>query len=637
MFNLASVTFSAIQTVMFGISYAISWIAGIFVILEAYVLQWILSLSFNIVNNSPIVQYGFPVMLSLANLLFVLGLIVIALATILHIESYGIKNVLWKLVVVAIAVNFGLIIAGTILNFADNITMFMVQSINPATSTGLNGFASNIAGAFNPQESFAFSAQKLAQSDVKDFQSAFNASAAEAGGFLSQILGVFLSIFGLAIILITLGATIVILLVRYIKVSFALLSLPIAWAVWPFPKFKSSASEWWSKFLKQAFYPIPLVFFIWLALITAQAMSKATSTLNFANLPNTGNALGAVIAVLGNFFTPVFQNFMRLVLLGGVMLMGLAAAEKMGATFAKTAQNALKAGGKKLRGNMQNRISNRAERVGRTMQQATAAPRAGLLQARSRLQKFNESFGGLKKDKRTEIGMDTETGTVAASNKIQTALLDRDGYFQDDHGTRLGGGRAVWDARNRDYRRNAAGNYVDASGKEILPSDTLQGFVALDNNGQVVMRNGKVQYLDKNGKLDGSYKTPDGKWHAYTDDKGELLSQPAAYRQSEYTAARAEMVRQGYVKDEKGRDVKAEDLRDAMRMQAKESAGILKAFVAEPIVEAMKKMGGSHGGLKEEDLKKFLEERGIHMEGGHAPPAPSGGGAPAPAAGGGHP
>jgi len=112
---VGDIAYGVIGKIVFGLSYLAASIAGIFVAVEAWILSIILGLNTQIVNSPP-VQLGFPVVLQIANLAFVLGIIVIAIATILRLERYGIKQILWKLLVMAVLVNFGLVICAPILN-----------------------------------------------------------------------------------------------------------------------------------------------------------------------------------------------------------------------------------------------------------------------------------------------------------------------------------------------------------------------------------------------------------------------------------------------------------------------------------------------------------------------------------------
>ena len=96
-----------------------AWIFGALISVESCLISVVLNINAGILHTS-FVQTGFSISLSVANLAFVLGIIVIALATILRIESYSIKKMLWKLVVMAILVNFGLVIIAPIVGFSNS-------------------------------------------------------------------------------------------------------------------------------------------------------------------------------------------------------------------------------------------------------------------------------------------------------------------------------------------------------------------------------------------------------------------------------------------------------------------------------------------------------------------------------------
>ena len=86
--------------------------------------------------------------MSFTNLGFVLAIIVIAFATIFRIQSYAMKQVLWKLIVAALLVNFSLVIAGAFINIADNVTSSFNNKILGASGVGLS---TKLAGVLNTQ------------------------------------------------------------------------------------------------------------------------------------------------------------------------------------------------------------------------------------------------------------------------------------------------------------------------------------------------------------------------------------------------------------------------------------------------------------------------------------------------------
>lgn len=90
---------------------AMAAVAATAISLTAYLIEWAIEWGQDVLNLS-IVKEGWNIVLNFANLGFVLAIIVIAFATIFRVESYALKQTLWKLIVAAILVNFSLFIAG---------------------------------------------------------------------------------------------------------------------------------------------------------------------------------------------------------------------------------------------------------------------------------------------------------------------------------------------------------------------------------------------------------------------------------------------------------------------------------------------------------------------------------------------
>ncbi|OGF86353.1 hypothetical protein A3I28_01935 [Candidatus Giovannonibacteria bacterium RIFCSPLOWO2_02_FULL_43_37] len=70
-------------------------------------------------NNLIAVQKGWEVSRNIANLFFILILLAIAIATILRIQSYNAKQLLPKLIVIALLINFSLTISYVVIDFAN--------------------------------------------------------------------------------------------------------------------------------------------------------------------------------------------------------------------------------------------------------------------------------------------------------------------------------------------------------------------------------------------------------------------------------------------------------------------------------------------------------------------------------------
>ena len=128
-----------------GVNYLIGLIASVFVEIGAYLINWGITINTNLIGDS-LVARGFGITLDIVNLGFVLAIILMAFATILRIESYDMKKMLWKLIVAALLVNFSLTIAGVFLDFTGVFSQFFIDRVQ-----GAAGFSTALANAFNPQ------------------------------------------------------------------------------------------------------------------------------------------------------------------------------------------------------------------------------------------------------------------------------------------------------------------------------------------------------------------------------------------------------------------------------------------------------------------------------------------------------
>src|SRR3989344_165355 len=116
MFTLENVAINAVMTGVGVLSYFIGAIAGMFVTLGGTLVNWSLNLNSQILDSHT-VQIGWAISRDLANLGFVLAIILISFITILRIETYDTKKMLIRLISAALLINFSLVIAGVFLDF----------------------------------------------------------------------------------------------------------------------------------------------------------------------------------------------------------------------------------------------------------------------------------------------------------------------------------------------------------------------------------------------------------------------------------------------------------------------------------------------------------------------------------------
>jgi len=240
---------------IYAVTYVVTSIGGLLVAVGAWLTNLALDAN-DQVRNLPAVQNGFNAMLAIANLGFVLGIIVIAIMTILRSQTYGVKQLLWRLIVMAILINFSLVIASVIINFSDQFTHFFIDKVSP--TNGFSGFVDKLAQSFAPQ--------KLLQPPT-EMNFGFT-------DFMKAVLNMVFVIIFLFIIAITFFALAIMLLVRYVTVAILLIIMPIAWLLWIFPDYKSNWNKWWDSFLRWVFFPPVVVFFLYLAITTAEQENR---------------------------------------------------------------------------------------------------------------------------------------------------------------------------------------------------------------------------------------------------------------------------------------------------------------------------------------------------------------------------
>jgi hypothetical protein len=361
---ITNIAARVIGFIAFIINYIISIILGVVINLEAWFVEIVLAMNDQILK-SEFVQAGYQISLAVANLIFVAGLIVIAIATILRRESYSIKQVLWKLILMAVLVNFGLSLAGVLIQISSNFSWYFLNSINPGGGTGesqYGSFARAIAGAFTPQRFFITNiteeggvqttsnrdvAGPITQKDQEQIAGLFGSSLAK---ILTPIVSIFFTIAFLTVIIITLGALVVMLITRYVAISLLLILLPLAWALWIFPNIGMGGlnpwREWWNRFIRWTFFAPIVLFFLYLCLLTLKATpggggglwSTETKIQNVNFTFDRTGPLGGLEAFGGSFLMNLMVPILNAIVMTGCVMGGLFAANKLGIEGADKAE-----------------------------------------------------------------------------------------------------------------------------------------------------------------------------------------------------------------------------------------------------------------------------------------------------------
>lgn len=287
--------------------------------------------------NSAFVQGGYKIILGVANMGFIVALVVIAFATMFRSEAFGYKKALPKLIIAALLINFGyFMVTKWLIAPVDQVIVTLTNAANFGETT-----FSNI---FDPRG--AFSGINLEGGDLNtsspddpntpgdENQARFLDS---VPGFVQKVGGILagsLASIAFAFMgIIALFAFAVMLFIRGIALSFLIILLPLAWVAWIFPKLKIPGggnpwTMWWENFTRWLLFGPFAIFFLYLAI----QLTKGPLPSAEGGLSTPATAVGGMIAVIG-FMIGGLIVANKMGIAGAGYTLGIAA---VGAAWAKT-------------------------------------------------------------------------------------------------------------------------------------------------------------------------------------------------------------------------------------------------------------------------------------------------------------
>jgi len=236
--------FNALIAGMFAIAMAI---AGAFMGIAQSLLSMVVSPTFINVpfTSNPFVDEGLKITKDLANIVIVIGLVVIALSTILRISSYQMKKTLPLLLIVALLINFMPMFCGIAIDASNIVMNHFLKAGGLLTSGLVSTLGTDTAWAW------------LSEDPVVVF----------ARG--TSVLG-FHIFAGLIFLLFAM-----LFLFRYVALWMLIILSPLALFCIIFPNTKKMWDMWLSQFIQWCFIGIPIAFTIHLAnIITVELVEK---------------------------------------------------------------------------------------------------------------------------------------------------------------------------------------------------------------------------------------------------------------------------------------------------------------------------------------------------------------------------
>ncbi len=323
---------------IYGFTYIMLALARFFMSISIFFLQFFIEIAkYNNFIDAPPVVIGWLMVRDVANMFFVVILLIIAFATILGLEQYEWKKTLIKLVLAAIFINFSKLILQLVIDIAHVFTTTFLNAI-VATAGG------NLINMFKMDRILQMSAQDLN----------FVGPGANSGEefrldlFIAGIMAV-----GFAIMIaIIIGYYMLLMLIRMLVLWILIILSPIAFIAQVLPATKGYADEFWKEFLHHVMVAPMAVFFLWLAFATlgsgnisgdinlqlsaaSQAGTGAAQTLNLPSNPSVS------LSEAGTW-----ENFASFLIALGFLYVGIDRIQKLGVQGGSLAGSALSFGKK---------------------------------------------------------------------------------------------------------------------------------------------------------------------------------------------------------------------------------------------------------------------------------------------------
>ena len=288
----------------------VSWAVNLYVyvmgaFLTAVLIPILIGIAqFNEFINNPVVEIGWTLTRDVANMMFIIVLLIIAFSTMLRIQTYHYKQSLVKLIIMAVLINFSKLISGVIIDFFQVLMLTFVRGFQGA----LGG---NVIQAFRIYDMLAL-AEGTGAAQGQDLNT------------LAIIAGLVLAAAGLTVVVFTVMIMILVLLYRVIMLWLLVVLSPLAYFAYTIrPNYWS---QWWSEFFKQLTTGPVIAFFLWLELKVAQDIGAGT-LLKGAVIQQGDTVGNTTNPFASGFATPdIFINYLTMIAL---MIGGLVVSQKM--------------------------------------------------------------------------------------------------------------------------------------------------------------------------------------------------------------------------------------------------------------------------------------------------------------------
>jgi len=308
---IGGIAFDGIKSMAFGFIWLIFWIIGKLLAALIIALDTFSRIPVYPKAGVPVVEEIWKIMRDMANMAFIVALVVAAFATIFNTFSSSLaffKGMNWqqtlvKLLISAVLINFSLTLGVLVLDIAQVPTNMLLKS--------MGDIAGNLGSGLNPSQ---FMVGNISDANgvanlTGVFDKAGGAMDATGGALVSLIFGIIL----LGAFLTCIFTGIAFIIYRIPMIWMLLMFSPLIWVARIFPGGEKSFSEWWSKLIGWAFFLPYYFFFVYLALYLLGNQDRIMKAITL----NTNTAVyGPDISVQLIFFYTV----VCIILMGGTKM-----------------------------------------------------------------------------------------------------------------------------------------------------------------------------------------------------------------------------------------------------------------------------------------------------------------------------
>lgn len=349
-----------LSTIGDAIQYLFSWLlkAG------ASFFEGMLGIGFK--NSIGIITTGWTVCRDVANMFFILFMVITAFATIFRIEEYGIKKLLPKVIVIALLINFSMVFCSAIVDFSNIFADFFIKDITEnlsQTNESKGIISATFADAFNVTGTYVTFTncedfKKLGDAECSRFSSfwdptslaickqAFQNKFEECkttgrtttlideksdASFLNLFLEYTVGSIVLLMAAFVLFAGGIMILFRIIVICFLMIISPLVFMCYILPSLRTNWSKWWKTFLNWCIFAPAYAFFVWIAIQIAVSGANKRMGLEANQYTISGN----YNPMANSFISAPGQQLISYLVILGFLIGGLIVAKQLGIYGAK--------------------------------------------------------------------------------------------------------------------------------------------------------------------------------------------------------------------------------------------------------------------------------------------------------------